>query len=215
MSSKPYIDLSKEASCDRIYRGHSNYSDEAAWYASHMSQRYPDTNWQEYTSILSNVPGHHYDIKVKHMIQWGRSDARIIEDAFQVQLPDSVHEFYQRVTEAVFFWRKTYHFLCPTDVVLWEREIRHLTECEHLPNHFITFCRTDGDYLGFRFNPRQKTWTIFYYTADEFLEDIQSPANDESHVCEKIDDLLQLLMQQDGLIEVNDQCYMERLPVKP
>lgn len=211
MSVKPYIELRKEAICDRTYRGRSHYSDEAAWYVSQMSQRYPDTNWREYANITAETAGCHYDIKVKHMIRWGRSDARIIEDAFQVKLPDSVHEFYSQITEAVFLWRKIFHFLPPDDVVAWERECRQLTECEELPVHLIRFCKTDADSLALRFNFRTGNWNIVFAAYYDSTEEIQSPSSDNTYIAETLDQLLDLLLRQDGLIYLEEMCHMQKV----
>lgn len=175
-------------------------------------QKYPDTNWHECAQVIAGKPGKGvYDVEVNHMVEWGRSDARIIEDAFQVKLPESVHLFYRHITEAVFLWRKAYHFLSPDAVVAWEREYRQLTEAEDLPVRLIRFCKTDGDSIAFRFNPVSRNWSIVFAAYYDSTEQIQNALWDGGSVTEEIDQLLGLLMQQDGLLYPEERCEVERV----
>lgn len=207
-----YAALKEESEHVRVYRGKSNYCDEAAWYASYMARKYPDSDWQNYPRIVAGLPEQGaYDIAVKHLIQWGSSDACIIEDAFHLKLPESIHAFYRNVTEAVLLWNKVFHFLHPIDVVAWEQEARQSSDCKNLPIQMIRFCKTDADSLALRYNPRNDSWNIVFAAYYEPTEEIQSPQWDEQSIARDIEEVLDLLMRQDGLIFLEERTFMERI----
>lgn len=81
--------------------------------AALFQQKHPETDWSDCRELLSADDPNtgNYDFAVRHMIRWGKADARIIEDAFQISLPPSVHELYAHIQEAILIWRNIFIFL--------------------------------------------------------------------------------------------------------
>jgi hypothetical protein len=207
--------LKIDADVVRLYRSSSTYIDYAQWHVADFSHRLPGSNWADYVRIVRGNPDREpYDMALRHMIHWGKADARVIEDAFGVSLPPSVHEFYSEIQEAVLFWKEIFHFLHPRDVVAWEREYRMLCEDDDLPVRLIRFCKLrTGASVALRLSERGGKWSIVHASVDTPTEEIQSPLYDdpEYQLSDNLDNWLLWLMQHDGLICLDERQWVERI----
>ncbi|MBE7495570.1 MAG: hypothetical protein HS117_11530 [Verrucomicrobiaceae bacterium] len=209
--------LKIEARQTRYYRTASNYIYHLDWHVAELSMRVrsKEWEWEDCARLVRGNPNiEPYDLALKHMIHWGKADARIIEDAFGVSLPPSVHEFYTEIQEAVLVWRNIFHFLHPKDIVAWEKECRAACKHENLPVRLIRFCKlVTGDSVALRLNERSGKWSIVHAPVQTPTEEIQSPLYDdpEYQLSDDLDNWLLWLMQHDGLICQDERQWVERI----
>ncbi len=208
------IDLIKaQASETRVYRTTFNIADDLMWHVNDFNARLPGTNWHEFCQALPKNPDGSHDMALRHMIHWGKADARVIEDAFQVTLPPSVHAFYAEIQEAVLNWSHTYHIMRPEHVVAWEREYRELSEDTDLPVRLIRFCKmpVTGVSIAFRQHPQTDAWNIGWTSVDDLTEELQSLAGDFCMVAEDLDQWLVHLLDNDGVSFSDQQQWFEKV----
>lgn len=206
--------LKLEAETSRVYRVNNNQFEYIDWHVRDMIERIPGKDWSSCCSVIKGQPNKTpYELELKHMIQWGRADARVIEDAFQVTLPDCVHSFYSEIQEAVLNWKNTYHILRPEHVVAWEKLYRDLCEDTYLPVNLIRFCKLDrtGDSIALRKHTQTGRWHIDYAAVDQSTEEIQSSDFDEEPLATSLDDWLIDLINNDGVIDPDREQMLERL----
>jgi hypothetical protein len=200
--------LKQEENQSRIYRTRTPMYKEAMWHVSDMTNRIPGVDWASCCQFPKGLPKRDpYEIEVKHMIHWGRSDARIIEDAFQVSLPDDIHAFYSEIQECVLNWKYGYHILRPEDAVDEERFYRQEEGCDHLPVGLIRFCKITGssDCIAFRKHTQTGKWQIDYASLYVSTEEQQSLKYDTTCLAEDLAGWLQRLRSSDGILHEDDR----------
>ena len=200
--------LKQEENHSRIYRTRTPMYKEVMWHVSDMKTRIPSVDWAGCCKLLHGPPKNDfYEIEVKHMIHWGRADARIIEDAFQVSLPDDIHEFYSEIQECVLNWKYAYHILRPEDAVDWETFYRQEEGCNHPPVNLIRFCKISGssDSIAFRKHTQTGKWQIDYARLYVSTEELQSPKYDTTCLAEDLAGWLQRLRSNDGILHEDDR----------
>ncbi len=200
--------LKLEADHSRVYRTRTPMCDDVLWHVSDMTTRIPGIDWAACCRFPKGPPKREpYEIEVKHMIHWGRADARIIEDAFEVTLPAYVHEFYSEIRECVLNWKYSYHILDPESVVEWERFHREEEGIESLPVNLIRFCKIAGssDSIAFRKHTQSGRWNITYAALCDATDYLQSSACDTSDLDEDLDSWLQRLKANDGILHDHDR----------
>lgn len=208
--------LTQEAQHSRVYRTHTPMCDEVLWHVSDMTARIPGIDWSDCCKFPQGPPKKApYEIEVKHMIHWGRADARIIENAFKIKLPDYVHEFYSKIQECVLNWKYSYQILRPEVVVEWEKFHREEEGDGGLPFHLIRFCKISGssDSIAFRKHNQTGRWNIDYASVSDTTEEIQSSKYDSAYLAEDLDEWLQKLISNDGILHSDDRrlTTVERL----
>lgn len=200
--------LKQEADHSRMYLTGTPMCDEVLWHVSDMTTRIPGIDWAGCCKFPQGPPKRApYEIEVKHMIHWGRADALIMEDAFQVTLPDYVHEFYSKIQECVFNWKYSYQVLRPEDVVAWEKFHREEEGNKSLPVHLIRFCKIAGssDSIAFRKHTQTGRWNIIYAALCDSTDYLQSSECDTSDWDEDLDAWLHRLMANDGILHDDDR----------
>lgn len=200
--------LKQDADLSRVYRTQTTMCDDVLWHVSDMTTRIPGIDWAGCCKFPKGPPKREpYDIEVKHMIHWGRADARIIEDAFKVTLPAYVHELYSEIRECVLNWKYSYHILDPKSVVEWERFHREEEGADSLPVHFIRFCKVSGSSGSIALRKQTQTgkWHVDYASLYETTEEAQSSKYDDTHLSEDLDGWIQRLMANDGILHDDDR----------
>ena len=200
--------LREEEKHSRVYRTHTPIRREVLWHVSDMNARIPGIDWTDCCKFPNIAPRKDsYDIEVKHMIHWGRADARIIEDAFHVVLPNYVHEFYSEIQECVLNWKYSYHILRPEDVVDWETFYRGEEGKHDLPFNLIRFCKvsSSSDSIAFRKNTRTGQWNIVYSSLYISTEEFQSAKYDSDYLAEDLDAFIFKLTSSDGILHSDDR----------
>jgi len=150
-------------------------------------------------------------MELKHMIHWGKADARIIEDAFGVELPSCVHDFYSEIKECVLNWKESYQILSPQDVVDWEKLNRETSDEEDLPIRLIRFCKVvaSSDSISLRKNTKNDHWNIQYNSLDYRTKVFQSAEFDtELILADNLDEWLLKLMANDGILDPDEPQYL-------
>lgn len=200
--------LKQDADQSRVYRTRTPMCDEVLWHVSDMTTRIPGIDWAACCQFPKGPPKTApYDIEVKHMIHWGRADARIIEDAFKVTLPTYVHELYSEIRECVLNWKYSYQILDPESVVEWEKFHREEEDIQSLPVHLIRFCKIAGtsDSIAFRKHTQSGRWNIIYAALCDSTDYLQSPECDTSDLDEDLDAWIHRLRTNDGILHDDDR----------
>ena len=192
--------LRQEAEQRRVYRTETDIVDTIQPLVDYFGQKYPDTDWRDCCEVVSGKCGKGaYDLAVRHMVRWGKADARVIEDAFQISLPPFIHELYSQMQEAVFIWRNVVHLMPPEEVVSWERENREWEDKEGQPVRLVRFMnsrRHSGD-IAIRRSVCDDHWRMFYVSVDN-EPDYDEARLDQYTMAEDLDSWLQYVMANDG-----------------
>lgn len=211
--------LRAEAAQKRMYRTRSNVFEKIGSLTELFQQRYPQTDWSYARERSHDDPSTgNYDLAVRHMIKWGKADARIIEDVFHIRLPQSIHEMYAQIQEACLIWRNIIHILHPKDVVAWELQNREWEGKTNQPVRLVRFIqseRTSGD-IALRKSVSDNKWRIHFCSIEEG-PNYESPSHDGCDLAEDLDDWLMYMMAHDGAFspDENDHaqaaCLIERI----
>ncbi len=192
--------LRQEADQRRVYRAEMDIVDTITPLVDYFGQKYPDTDWRSCCEVISDQGGKWpYDLAVRHMIRWGKADARVIEDAFQISLPPFIHELYSQIEEAVFIWRNVVRLMPPEEVVAWERENREWEDKEGQPVRLVRFMksrRLSGD-IAIRRSVCDDQWRMYYVSVDDD-SDYDEERLDQYTLAEDLDSWLQYMMANDG-----------------
>lgn len=201
--------LRQEASERRVYRTTSDIMDTISRCVADFQQRYPDTDWSPSSELVAGKRNKgEYDFAVRHMIRWGKADARVIEDAFQVKLPDSIHELYAHIQEAYLVWRNIIHIMHPDEVVSWERQNREWEGKGGGSVRLVRFIQsrwTSGD-IGFRKSVSDDRWRVYYAAVDD-APGHEDASRDGHDLADDLDSWLQYLMTNDGAFSPDEQDH--------
>lgn len=195
-------DMLRQKECERrIYRTDSDFLGKIEPLAQWFCDKYPGNRQpKHYCELVSGRYGKgSYDFAVRHMIRWGRADARLIEDAFQISLPPFIHEFYSQVQEAVLVWRNIIHILPPEEVIAWERQNREWEGKGNGPVRLVRFIKSysvSGD-IAIRRSVSDDKWRMFYVSVDDEAN-YEEARLDHYTLAEDLDSWLQYLMTNDG-----------------
>jgi hypothetical protein len=199
------IDLLRaEATQKRLYQTRSNIFDKIDSLAALFQQRYPELDWTDCRELLSDDDSKtgNYDFAVRHIIKWGRADARIIEDAFQISLPPCVHELYSQIQAAVLIWRNVFHLLPPSEVVAWELQNRAWLDMDlnEPPIQFVRLmkCESASGDIAIKRSAKDNKWRVFHISVDHDSIYTDDPLNDQFPLSEDLDSWLQYLIENDG-----------------
>jgi hypothetical protein len=144
------------------------------------------------------------------MIRWGKADARMIEDAFQIKLPDSIHELYEHIQEAYLVWRNIIHIMHPEEVISWERQNREWEGKASGPVRLVRFIQsrwTSGD-IGFRKSVSDDKWRIHYFAVDDG-PDYEAASHDGCDLADDLDSWLQYMMANDVAFSPDEQDHAQ------
>lgn len=204
--------LRQEESQQRVYRTKTNIIDSVRGFVVYFRQKHPQTDWSSCCELLAEYPTKipSYDFTVRHMIQWGKADARVIEDAFQISLPQSIHELYSQIQEAVLFWRDIIHILNPNDAVSWERQNREWEDTENGPFRLIRFIesRWYGGSIGIRKSVSDDKWRIYYAAVDDG-PGYEDKSHDGFDLADDLDSWLQYMMANDGAFSPAERHHVQ------
>jgi hypothetical protein len=207
--------LQQEAGQRRLYRTDSDILETISPLVGYFQRKYPDSDWGNCCELVSGRYGKgSYDLSVRHMIRWGKADARVIEDAFQISLPPFIHEMYSQIQEAILVWRNIIHILPPEEVVAWERQNREWEGKEGQPVRLVRFIQSErlsGD-IAIRQSVSDNKWRMFYVTVDDD-SDYDDQRLDQHTLSEDLDSLLQYMMANDGAFSPSEyhQSQVARL----
>jgi hypothetical protein len=192
--------LRQEEEQRRVYRTETEIVDKITPLVDYFGQKYPDTDWRSCCEVVSGKCGKgQYDLAVRHMIRWGKADARVIEDAFQISLPPFIHELYSQMQEAVFIWRNVIRLMPPEEVVAWERQNREWENKEGQPVRLVRFIDSrsySGD-IAVRQSVCDDKWRMYYVSVDDD-SDYDDAKMDQYTLAEDLDSWLQYVMANDG-----------------
>jgi hypothetical protein len=207
--------LREEATRKRVYRTSSNIFDKIDSLVGLFQQRHPETDWSDCRELLSAYDpstGSH-DFAVRHLIKWGKADARIIEDAFQITLPPYVHEWYSHIQEAILIWRNVFHLMHPAEVVAWERQNREWLDMkpDEPPTQFVRLlkCESIAADIALKKNAKDGQWRVFIIGPDHDSIYTDDPINDQFPLAEDLDSWLQYVMESDGAFSPHE-VYQEQ-----
>lgn len=204
---------------DRIYSSNGWYPRYTTPCYEWMQRSDPTKEYfkpQELPHLEEDDEGYRDQTLVRSLVQWGESDAKIIEKHFDIELPDWVHGFYAEVTRAVIFLRNPIMILSPSEVVEFEVRRREAFR-KKLPIRQVGFAHAgiSGDSFAFRKSIAKEAWQIAYSTLDCTLDEEQSEEMERMTQCDHdFDDWLTRLFETDGYPlrrnRVNEICYIER-----
>lgn len=206
--------LRAEAAQKRVYRTSSNIFEKIESLTEQFQQRHPETDWS-YSHERSNHDPRtgNYDLAVRHMIKWGKADVRIIEDAFEISLPPSIHELYAHIQEAVLIWRNIFHLMPPAEVVAWEKQNREwlMMDPNEPPVQFVRLmsCVSASGDIALKKCANDDQWRVFYVSPDHDSVYENNPLNDQYPLAEDLDSWLRYVMEKDGAFSPSE-LYQEQ-----
>lgn len=206
--------LRTEAEQKRVYRTRSNIFEKISSLTELFQQKYPETDWSYARERSDDDPSTgNYDLAVRHMIKWGKADARIIEDAFEIRLPSCIHELYANIQEATLTWRNVFHLMSPAEVVTWEKQLREWLDMapDDPPVQFVRFmkCETASGEIALKKCARDDKWRVFHVSVDHDTAYEDNPLNDSSPLAEDLDSWLQFVINNDGAFSPHE-LYQEQ-----
>jgi hypothetical protein len=195
--------LANAANESRSYESRSIYLSKLEQCVSAYKNAYLEKDWSNVLKITRRLRGKKpYKIRVRHLIRFEKADATIIEHAFGVSLPESVHRFYNEVTECVLTLRNLVVILTPEEVVKLEtkyREIERSVGLKEEPVRLIRFAlnATTGECFAFRKRVSDDKWAIGL-TWDEQQTAYFQSAELDSIGDPDIDTWMERLLSTDG-----------------